>query len=102
LDRNDPKFRLGSEPEALEAIASYTGKLPAPGEAVRWTPRRKVAMLNQLATGGITQEAASRLYGTSAEELAEWRRAYEAHGLKGMRTTRGQMYRSGMSKRWTK
>lgn len=56
----------------------------------RWTPRRKVALLNDLATGRTTQEAVLRLYNVSPDEIAEWIRAYHHDGLPGLRTTRTQ------------
>jgi transposase-like protein len=70
--------------------------------SIRWTPRRKAALLNDLATGHITTEAACRLHSLSPDELAEWRRAYNEHGLPGLRTTRLQERRPAHFLRPTK
>jgi len=43
----------------------------------------------------ITIEEALRRYQLSEEEFLSWQRAFEAHGLVGLRATRVQQYRSG-------
>jgi hypothetical protein len=68
----------------------------------RWTPRRKLEVLHAIATGALTRREAMIYHDLSTAELAEWQAAYDTHGLKGLRTTRTQLYRSGPSKRWTK
>lgn len=60
---------------------------------LRWTPARKALVLAKVADGRITEERACARYGLSAEELAAWQRDFAAHGLPGLRTTRGQIYR---------
>jgi hypothetical protein len=64
-----------------------------PNNILRWTVRRKAAVLNAVATGKITREEACRRYQISMEEFLAWQRAYETHGLPGLRTTRLQQYR---------
>jgi hypothetical protein len=44
-------------------------------------------------SGGITIEEACRVYQLSKEELLSWERAFEIHGLAGLRATRVQQYR---------
>ncbi len=67
--------------------------LPSPNTK-RWVARRKAAVVAAVANGILTLEEACRRYMLSAEEFASWQRAIEAHGLRGLRTTRLQEYRS--------
>ena len=66
--------------------------LPSPNTK-RWVVRRKAAVLAAVRSGGITIEEACRAYRLSKEELLSWQRAFEIHGLAGLRTTRVQQYR---------
>ena len=70
---------------------------PPPLNPRRWTIRRKASVLAAVQAGNITPEEACLLYELSEEELASWQRAFEAHGLAGLRATRLQMYRGGRS-----
>jgi Protein of unknown function (DUF1153) len=65
-----------------------------PSNTKRWTIRRKAAVLAAVRAGDITREEACRRYQLSEEEFLSWQRAFEAHGLVGLRVTRLQMYRS--------
>ncbi len=60
----------------------------------RWTIRRKEAVVTAVANGELTREEACRRYQLSEEEFLAWQRAYEAHGLPGLRSTRLQQYRT--------
>jgi len=66
--------------------------LPPPNTK-RWVVRRKAAVVAALRSGGITIEEACRVYQLSEEELLSWERAFEIHGLPGLRATRVQQYR---------
>jgi transposase-like protein len=66
--------------------------LPPPN-TTRWTIRRKAAVVAAVRTGKITMEEALRRYQLSEEEFLSWKRAFETHGLAGLRTTRVQQYR---------
>ena len=61
--------------------------LPPP-DNTRWVARRKAAVLAALSSGAITMEEACRRYALSEEELLDWQRAFEVHGLAGLRATR--------------
>jgi len=75
--------------------------LPPPNTQ-RWTVRRKAAVVEAVKSGQITLEEACRRYQLSEEEFGTWQRAYEAHGLAGLRATRLQQYRSPPSGRPTR
>ena len=66
--------------------------LPPPNTK-RWVVRRKAAVVAAVRSGGITIEEACRIYQLSEEELLSWERAFEIHGLPGLRATRVQQYR---------
>jgi len=66
--------------------------LPPPNTK-RWVVRRKAAVVAAVRSGGITIEEACRAYQLSEEELLSWERAFEIHGLAGLRATRVQQYR---------
>ena len=67
--------------------------LPAP-DTKRWSPGRKAAVVAATRAGLISREDACGRYLLSAEELAEWERAFDRNGVPGLRTTRQQSYRS--------
>ncbi|HEX3418173.1 MAG TPA: DUF1153 domain-containing protein [Stellaceae bacterium] len=71
--------------------------LPPP-DTDRWVARRKAAVLAALRSGAITMEEACRRYALSEEELLAWQRAFEAHGLSGLRAARLRTRRTRRSK----
>ena len=64
-----------------------------PANTRRWVARRKAAVVAAVQNGEITLEEACRRYQLSEEEFLSWQRAYQAHGLAGLRATRVQQYR---------
>ena len=66
--------------------------LPPP-TTKRWVVRRKAAVVAAVLSGEITLEEACRCYKLSEEEFRSWERAFESHGLAGLRITRTQQYR---------
>lgn len=73
-----------------------TEQLPDPNTK-RWSIRRKAAVVAAVRSGGITIEEACRVYQLSVEEFLLWQRAFETHGLAGLRVTRIQQYRKSRS-----
>jgi hypothetical protein len=74
------------------------GDLPPPNTK-RWVIRRKAAVVAAVRSGRITLEEALSRYQLSEEEFLSWQRAFEAHGLAGLRATRVQQYRAPRSPR---
>jgi transposase-like protein len=74
------------------------GELP-PANTRRWVVRRKAAVVAAVQAGKITLEEACRRYQLTEEEFHAWQRAYDAHGLPGLRATRLQQYRTSSSPR---
>jgi transposase-like protein len=58
----------------------------------RWMPRLKAAIVAQVRDGAATLEEVCARHELSAEEFNEWARAFEAHGVAGLRITRLQIY----------
>lgn len=67
--------------------------LPPP-ETKRWVVRRKAAVVAAVRSGKVTLEEACRWYQLSEEEFLAWQRAFEIHGLAGLRITRTKQYRA--------
>jgi transposase len=72
--------------------ASAMGDLPPPNTK-RWVIRRKAAVVAAVRSGRIIMEEALQRYQLSEEEFLSWQRAFETHGLSGLRATRVQQYR---------
>jgi hypothetical protein len=78
--------------------AGSIADLPPP-DVVRWTIRRKAAILTAVAQGLLTGDEACRRYRISAEEFRYWQQAFQAHGLPGLRVTRLKELRKPESRR---
>jgi transposase-like protein len=83
---------MKTPPGELVARTQLIEQLPDPNTK-RWVVRRKAAVVAAVRSGGITVEEACRVYQLSEEEFRSWDRAFELHGLAGLRTTRIQRYR---------
>jgi transposase-like protein len=73
------------------------GQLPPAN--TRWVVHRKAAVVAAVQSGKITLEEVCQRYQLTEEEFGSWQRAYEAHGLAGLRATRLQQYRTPASPR---
>ena len=60
--------------------------LPPPNTR-RWVVHRKAAVIAAVRAGKITMEEALRCYQLAEEELLSWQRAFESHGLPGLRVS---------------
>lgn len=67
--------------------------LPPPNTK-RWVIRRKAEVVAAVRGGLLSLDEACRRYTLSVEEFLAWQRAIERHGLRGLRATRVQDYRS--------
>jgi hypothetical protein len=92
LDRPVADRPVNTLSGALPIRMSPIEGLPPPATK-RWVVRRKAAVVAAVSSGEITLEEACRWYQLSEEEFLSWQRAFEIHGLAGLRTTRTQQYR---------
>jgi two-component system cell cycle response regulator DivK len=60
------------------------GILPPAGSTTRWSAQRKALVLIAIRGGMISLPEACARYSVSQEELSEWRRAFERHGIAGL------------------
>ena len=72
--------------------------LPPPNTR-RWVVRRKAAVVAAVLIGKMTIEEVCHIYQLSEEEFLSWQRAFETHGLAGLRVTRTQQYRTSRGAR---
>jgi Protein of unknown function (DUF1153) len=93
LDRSVADRPVNTLSGALPIRMSPIEGLPPPATK-RWVVRRKAAVVAAVSSGEITLEEACRWYQLSEEEFLSWQRAFEIHGLAGLRTTRTQQYRA--------
>lgn len=68
--------------------------LPDP-ETRRWVASRKAVVAKAVMHGLIKRTEALSRYGLSEEELSDWIRGVERHGLSGLKVTRIDALRSG-------
>ncbi len=66
--------------------------LPAPG-IKRWVIHRKAAVVEAVRSGNVSLDEVCRRYNISVEEILNWQRLVDAHGVAGLRVTQAQKYR---------
>ncbi len=66
--------------------------LPPP-DTVRWVIRRKAELVAAIRGGLLSLEDACERYQLSEEELQSWANSIAKHGIRGLRSTRLQIYR---------
>ncbi len=67
--------------------------LPPPGTK-RWVMRRKAEVVAGVRAGLISLEDACDRYKLSVEEFLSWQKLIDDYGMRGLRATRIQKYRS--------
>jgi hypothetical protein len=67
--------------------------LPPPNTK-RWVVRRKAEVVAAVRAGLLSLEDACKRYTLSVEEFASWQQLVEQYGVRGLRATRIQEYRS--------
>ncbi len=69
-----------------------------PSDTKRWSIYRKAAVVAAVRAGHITIEEACERYTLSTEEFLSWQRLIDSHGVRGLRVTKIQDYRSASRK----
>ena len=66
--------------------------LPSP-QTKRWVMYRKAEVVAGVRAGLLSVEEACERYNLSVEEFQSWQELIDAHGVRGLRATRVQIYR---------
>lgn len=90
---SDPHHRESSPVPAANGASMKIEDLPPP-DTKRWVIRRKAEVVAGVRAGLITIEEACERYTLSIEEFLSWQRLIDNHGLRGLRATKIQDYRS--------
>lgn len=78
-----------------ERISEQTwSPLAASAPPARWTPMRKAMVVRAILAGNLDGLVARARFDLAEEELSCWVSRYVQHGVKGLRTTRLQNYRT--------
>ena len=89
-------FACDSKPAAPDSAAkSMPELLPTtkPPSRLRWTIRRKAAVIEAVRQGRVPIEEVCQRYSLSVDEYLAWERDLDRFGLYGLRCTRYQVYR---------
>lgn len=62
--------------------------LPGGGFSGRWTFSHKARVIAAIRGGLVSMEAARERWNLGPDELAEWVRDFDAHGFRGLKTTK--------------
>ena len=76
----------------LQSFSAEITLLPPP-TTQRWVKSRKLAVIQAIENGVLTDEQACQRYSLSQEELDSWKRALNRHGPGALRTTHINRYR---------
>jgi hypothetical protein len=85
LEPAEPDNSFGSMPELPSSVK--------PPSKLRWTIRRKAAVIEAVRGGWVPIEEVCRLYTLSVDEFLAWERDIDRFGVHGLRCTRYQIYR---------
>lgn len=73
-------------------VGRHSLPLP-PADTERWVKSRKVAVIQAIQAGHLTEEQACERYNLSAEEIQSWKNLLKRHGPDALRTTHLKRYR---------
>lgn len=90
---SQPRDRTPNRAAAPHGTPMSINDLPPP-DTKRWVIRRKAEVVAGVRAGLITIEEACERYTLSIEEFLSWQRLIDSHGVRGLRATKIQDYRS--------
>ena len=88
-----PSYAGNVEPLSPTGRPMTLDDLPPPSTK-RWVARRKAEVVSAVRGGLLSLQDACRRYSLSEDEYRSWEQLIDDHGLKGLHTTRIQMYRN--------
>ncbi len=90
---SQPRDRFLSRIVAPHGNPMSVNDLP-PSDTKHWVIRRKAEVVAGVRAGLITIEEACERYSLSIEEFLCWQRLIDNHGIRGLKVTKIQDYRS--------
>lgn len=94
---SQPRDRSPNRAGVSHGTPMSINDLPPP-DTKRWVIRRKAEVVAGVRAGLITIEEACERYTLSIEEFLSWQRLIDKHGVRGLRATKVQDYRSSNRK----
>ena len=94
---SQPRDRMPNRPGSPHGTSMSVNDLPPP-DTKRWVIRRKAEVVAGVRAGLITIEEACERYTLSIEEFLSWQRLIDSHGMRGLRATKIQDYRSASTR----
>lgn len=94
---SQPRDRTPNRAGSPHGSPMSVNDLPPP-DTKRWVIRRKAEVVAGVRAGLITIEEACERYTLSIEEFLSWQRLIDSHGVRGLRATKIQDYRSSSTR----
>lgn len=94
---SQPHDRMPSHTGSPHGTTMSVNDLPPP-DTKRWVIRRKAEVVAGVRAGLITIEEACERYTLSIEEFLSWQRLIDSHGVRGLRATKIQDYRTASTR----
>ena len=95
MSQHKPSFSSSGDQVKIVRISreKELERLPSP-DTQRWVVRRKAQVVAAVRSGLLTVAEACERYRLSEEEFRSWMALLDSHGVRGLRATRMQEYRS--------
>ena len=90
---SEPRDRFQKRIVGSDGSLMSIGDLP-PSNTKRWSTSRKALVITGVRAGLITIEEACERYNLSIEEFLTWQELIDRYGVRGLRVTKIQTYRS--------
>ena len=95
MSQQNPAFTTANDQVKIVRISreKEMERLPSP-DTLRWVTSRKARVVAAVRSGLLTFAEACERYRLSEEEFQSWMNLLDRHGVRGLRATRMQEYRS--------
>jgi hypothetical protein len=96
MSQKKPAFSTSGDQVKIVRISRDTKDLShlPPPDTLRWVVRRKAQVVSAVRNGLLSFDDACRRYSLSKEEFQSWINLLDNHGVRGLRATRMQEYRT--------
>jgi hypothetical protein len=96
MSQKKPAFSTSGDQVKIVRISRDNKDLShlPPPDTLRWVVRRKAQVVSAVRNGLLSFDDACRRYSLSKEEFQSWINLLDNHGVRGLRATRMQEYRT--------